>query len=56
MDSIVVLNNGTVSEVGSYEQLLNHDGEFAKFLRTYLTEHGDSEEEMEDEEGWMINL
>jgi ABC-type glutathione transport system ATPase component len=37
-DAIVVLANGTVSETGSYRQLLQNAGVFAEFLRTYLTE------------------
>ena len=44
-----MLINGTVSEVGSYEQLLSHDGAFAHFLKTYLTER-ESDSEAEDEE------
>ena len=33
-----------VSEVGSYDQLMAHDGAFAQFLRTYLisAESGDN--------------
>lgn len=49
MDHIVVLGNGTVSEAGTYDQLLNHDGEFAKFLRTYFLEHADSDDSEDDE-------
>ena len=30
--------NGQISEVGSYKELLNHDGAFAQFLKNYLTE------------------
>lgn len=43
VDKIVVLLNGIVSEVGSYEELISHDGAFAQFLLTYLNE--------EDEDG-----
>ena len=50
VDNIIVIVNGEVSEVGSYEELLSHDGAFAQFLKTYLTqEESDSEED--DAEG-----
>ena len=42
--------NGEISEVGSYEELLSHDGPFAQFLKTYLTQL-ESEDEEEDPEG-----
>ena len=49
VDSIIVMNNGEISEMGSYEDLLSHDGVFAQFLKTYLTqEESDSEEEDEE--------
>ena len=38
VDSIVVMVNGQISEVGSYKELLNHDGAFAQFLKNYLNE------------------
>ncbi|OQV17409.1 Multidrug resistance-associated protein 1 [Hypsibius exemplaris] len=41
-DNIFVLANGTVSETGSYEQLVHNRGAFANFLRTYLTEDDES--------------
>lgn len=50
-DMIYVIANGVISERGSYDELLSHDGEFAKFLRTYLIEHEESEGEEDDEEG-----
>lgn len=49
VDQIIVLVNGKVSEVGSYEQLLDHNGAFAQFLKTYFTEL-ESDSEVEDEE------
>ncbi|KAL3887247.1 hypothetical protein ACJMK2_027191, partial [Sinanodonta woodiana] len=45
VDTIVVLVNGEITEVGSYEELLTHDGAFAQFLKTYLRQ-----EEEEDED------
>ncbi|XP_053393097.1 multidrug resistance-associated protein 1-like isoform X3 [Mercenaria mercenaria] len=38
VDTIVVLADGQVSEMGSYKQLLDHDGAFAQFLKNYLSE------------------
>ena len=43
VDEIWVLKDGTISERGSYDELLDHNGPFAEFIRTYLFE-GDSEE------------
>ncbi|XP_059143338.1 multidrug resistance-associated protein 1-like [Physella acuta] len=44
VDKIVVMTDGRISEVGSYEQLLSHDGPFAQFLKTYLTQEVNDEE------------
>lgn len=38
MDKIVVLKEGKISEVGSFSQLMDHNGAFAEFLKNYLTE------------------
>ncbi|KAK3703287.1 hypothetical protein RRG08_017331 [Elysia crispata] len=46
VDHILVVTDGRISESGSYEELLSHDGDFAQFLKTYLTQ----EEEPEDED------
>ncbi|CAD5115099.1 DgyrCDS4110 [Dimorphilus gyrociliatus] len=45
VDKIVVLLNGVISEMGSYEELLSHDGAFAQFLKTYLQQETDEDEE-----------
>ena len=37
-DRIVVLKDGLVTEMGQYDELLENDGAFAEFLRTYLIE------------------
>lgn len=47
VDSIVVLTNGRISEIGTYEQLMDHDGAFAQFLKTYLLENKLDENEEE---------
>uniref|UniRef100_A0A8D0L527 Multidrug resistance-associated protein 1 n=1 Tax=Sphenodon punctatus TaxID=8508 RepID=A0A8D0L527_SPHPU len=35
MDTIIVMTDGEISEMGSYQELLKQDGAFAEFLRTY---------------------
>jgi ABC-type multidrug transport system fused ATPase/permease subunit len=36
VDYIVVMNHGTVSEAGTFEKLMDHNGAFAQFLTQYL--------------------
>ena len=48
VDSIIVLKDGTISESGSYEELLSYNGDFAEFLQQYLQQ--DEEESDEDPE------
>ncbi|KAK7101675.1 hypothetical protein V1264_020017 [Littorina saxatilis] len=36
VDQIIVVRHGRVSEVGSYDELLSHNGPFAKFLKHYM--------------------
>ncbi|KAL3882085.1 hypothetical protein ACJMK2_028457, partial [Sinanodonta woodiana] len=45
VDFIVVMSGGTISEIGSYEELMEHDGAFAQFLRTYLNSADDNDDE-----------
>jgi ATP-binding cassette, subfamily C (CFTR/MRP), member 1 len=45
VDNIAVLINGSISESGSYEDLLSHNKAFAQFLKTYL-----NQEESDDDE------
>ncbi|XP_012941583.2 canalicular multispecific organic anion transporter 2 [Aplysia californica] len=47
-DHIIVMDQGRITESGSYQQLMNHDGPFAEFVKTYLVEHAD--DEINDEE------
>ncbi|CAH1780875.1 unnamed protein product [Owenia fusiformis] len=37
-DQIVVMKEGKVSEIGTYQQLLNHKGAFSEFLSNYVNE------------------
>lgn len=49
VDRVVVLNDGIITEQGTYEELISRDGDFAKFLQQYI-----NDEEEEDEEGVLI--
>lgn len=49
VDQIIVLKNGSISEVGSYQELLTNSGAFAEFLRNYLTEEENEEAEIDPE-------
>nr|KAG5713488.1 hypothetical protein BaRGS_025036 [Batillaria attramentaria] len=44
VDKIVVLKDGQVSEVGTFTQLMDHNGAFAEFLKNYLTQEMDDGE------------
>ncbi len=44
-DLVVVMDEGRVSEMGSYSQLIDNDGAFAEFLRTYTNVEEDEEGE-----------
>ena len=46
VDNIIVLKDGRVSEVGSYDALVKRNGEFAEFLNIYMKK---TQEEEEDE-------
>ncbi|XP_046565289.1 multidrug resistance-associated protein 1-like [Haliotis rubra] len=52
VDHIIVMNDGCITETGSYDELMSHDGHFAQFLKTYLIEQ--EEDESEDPEIQMI--
>ena len=66
-DVIVVLKSGKVSEVGSYRELLNREGEFAEFLKQHVAQDDESalesmKEDLEDllaaqnnEKGSLVN-
>ncbi|XP_052070017.1 multidrug resistance-associated protein 1-like [Mytilus californianus] len=50
MDMIITLVDGKVGEIGSFTELIGHDGAFAKFLKIYMIEEltcGEPEEEQE---------
>ena len=41
VDVIVALKDGKISEIGGYQALIDQNGDFADFLKTYLTEMDD---------------
>ncbi|KRY33393.1 Multidrug resistance-associated protein 1, partial [Trichinella spiralis] len=43
VDKIIVLNNGTISEIGTYNELLSRKGAFAKLIETYIQERNEDE-------------
>ncbi|XP_011616814.2 canalicular multispecific organic anion transporter 2 isoform X2 [Takifugu rubripes] len=49
VDNIMVLVEGRVSEMGSYQELLNQNGAFAEFLRNYSLEDIIEEDVITDE-------
>lgn len=49
MDFIIVLRQGTISQSGTYQELLEEKGDFAEFLKTYSKEGDGSSNE---EKGW----
>ncbi len=48
-DLIVVMREGKISEMGSYQELLSHNGELAALVRGYLTEDVDEDQEHDPE-------
>ncbi len=50
VDRIVVIDQGQISEIGSYDELLSHNGPFAQFLKTFLLKEESDESEEEDPE------
>jgi hypothetical protein len=49
VDLIVVLSEGTISAMGSYQELLQEGGAFADFLKMYLDEAQTDEIELDEE-------
>ena len=49
VDNIVAMSDGKIAEMGSYQQLMDHNGAFAQFMKTYLNEH--SQDSDSDDEG-----
>ncbi len=49
VDRIAVISHGRISEIGSYDELMTHNGDFAQFLKSHLLKE-DSDSEESDEE------
>ena len=45
-DKIIVMSNGRITEVGSYNQLMEEDGAFAELLHNYGANEGNEEEDI----------
>merc|ERR1719450_1625393 len=55
VDKIIVMKDGSISEIGSYQQLLNNKNEFSEFLIEQLqndNETSDSDNERENDAIW----
>ncbi|KAK7079415.1 Canalicular multispecific organic anion transporter 1, partial [Halocaridina rubra] len=46
VDKIIVLKNGSISEEGTYKELLAKKGEFQEFILQYLSEAADDDDEL----------
>ena len=55
VDHIVVLDQGRITESGSYHQLMAKKGAFAEFLKNYLLEQEDDDNELLDEATKALN-
>lgn len=53
VDEIFVVHEGTISERGTYQELLNDGERFAKFLEEYANSKNEDSDESESEEGWF---
>ncbi|XP_013411190.1 multidrug resistance-associated protein 1 isoform X2 [Lingula anatina] len=53
VDKIIVIANGSVSECGTFSQLMDHQGAFSEFLKNYLLEEEmeGQVEELDDDAG-----
>ena len=49
-DLIVVMNEGQITEVGSYSELIDNDGHFAEFMRTYAATDENEEDDIDGSE------
>lgn len=49
VDEIIVMDNGRISEQGTFKQLVQHNGPFAQFLQVYLLQDESLDEEDDHE-------
>lgn len=45
-DKIVVMEDGKVTEVGSYTELMENNGAFAEFLRAYNSNESNEDDDL----------
>ena len=55
VDKIVVMKDGEISEMGSYKELVESEGEFAQLIANYVPEEQNVEEEEIQEEQKIID-
>ena len=49
VDEIIMMDNGTIKEMGTYNKLIEKDGMFSNFVKSYFaTKKEEEEEEIED--------
>jgi len=48
VDQIIVIKDGSISESGTFEQLISNKGDFAEFVAEYLIEQSDSDMDKEE--------
>ena len=51
VDSVAVIKNGEISEMGHYEELLRRNGAFAEYVQTYLMDMADNDDSEAESEG-----
>ena len=56
VDQIVVLQDGEILEIGSYQELFSHNGHFAEFITTYLNDAGEDKEQLTTTGGQRYNI
>ncbi|XP_053373937.1 ATP-binding cassette sub-family C member 3-like [Mercenaria mercenaria] len=56
VDRIVVLVDGRISEIGSYAELMSHDGPFAQLLHQYMQDENENEDTDAEFEGFMEKM
>ena len=49
VDRIIVLEGGKITEVGTYDELVERGKDFAKFLEEFATKQKEEEEDDDDE-------
>lgn len=56
VDRILMIENGTIVECGTYDNLKNLNGKFASFIKTYLENHEQTKENLSKLNYFIINL